>query len=195
MTAVDGTETALDPTYIREHDREVLEFLSQNPSSKIGFQGLKRRLGIHPEQLSRALRRLGVDGFVEQTDLGYRVTGKGMSILNMEATAEDSPGFTVIQAHMPGDVDVRSLVAGLKGSWIGPLRWEGLTESPDELRLLWTTEDGKLFLEALISGGQLIVSARVIFQERIDEAIRLGHMLFQHVTRFSHRDGSGNMSA
>ncbi len=53
---------------LREHDREVLEFLSKEPASQVAFQGLRRRLGIHPEQLSRALHRLADDELVERTD-------------------------------------------------------------------------------------------------------------------------------
>jgi len=191
ISIADAEPPAQDLSFIREHDREVLEFLSQNPSSMIGFQGMKRRLGIHPEQLARALRRLSSDGLVERTELGYRVTGIGLSLLNVEAIAEEPPSFTVIQAHMPGDIDIRSLATALKGSWIGPLRWQGLTESPDGLRFSWMTEESKMALNALIRNGQLIISAHVTFLESVDEAIRLGHMIFQHITRISSRDGLG----
>ncbi len=95
---------------LREHDREVLDFLSQNPSSLMGFQGLRRQLGIHPEQLSRALRRLAVDGLVEQTELGYRVTQRALNLLHPAAMEEDRTGVVVIQASMPGDVDARNLI-------------------------------------------------------------------------------------
>ena len=195
MTSSDSNEGGQDPGGIREHDKDVLEFLSRNPSLMMGFQGLKRRLGIHPEQLSRALKRLSSDGLVEQTELGYRVTVSGLSLLNVEITAEEPPGFTVIQAHMPADADVRRLVGALKGSWIGPLRWQGFAESIDGLKLVWTTEDGKVIMDARIQGGLLTVSAHVNFQERIDEAIRLGHMLFQHLAQFSTHDDRGSLTA
>ena len=195
MTSAEGNDHLQDPGGIREHDRDVLEFLSQNPSSLIGFQGLRRRLEIHPEQLTRALRRLSSDGLVEQTELGYRVTVRGLSLLNVETTAEEPPGFTVIQAHLPADADVPGLVGALKGSWIGPLRWQGLAESVDGLKLVWTTEDGKVLLDARIQGGLLTLSAHVNFQERIDEAIRLGHILFQHLAQFSARDLPGSLTA
>src|SRR4030067_201070 len=94
---------------LREHDREVLDFLSQNPSSLMGSQGLRRQLDIHPEQLSRALRRLAVDGLVEQTELGYRVTQRALNLLNPAATEEDRNGGTIIQGTMPGDVAARRL--------------------------------------------------------------------------------------
>ncbi len=48
--------TSVDPSArasiddLRDHDREVLEFLSHDPDSHVAFQGLRRRLGIHPER-------------------------------------------------------------------------------------------------------------------------------------------------
>ena len=67
---------------LREHDRHVLEFLSRDPSSQVAFQGIRRRLGIHPEQLSRALHRLADDGLVEHTEHGYRATAKALTVLS-----------------------------------------------------------------------------------------------------------------
>ena len=61
---------------LREHDREVLEFLSKDPAAQVAFQGIRRRLGIHPEQLSRALHRLAEDHRVQKTEVGYRETPK-----------------------------------------------------------------------------------------------------------------------
>src|SRR5438445_11954736 len=71
-TSVDpAARASLDD--LRDHDREVLEFLSQDPSTQLAFQGLRRRRGSHPEQLSRALPRLAQHELVERTELGYRV--------------------------------------------------------------------------------------------------------------------------
>ena len=196
IAIADAHAPTQDLSNIREHDREVLEFLSRSPSSLMGFQGLKRRLGMHPEQLSRALHRLAEDDFVEQTALGYRITQRGLTILSMEAVPEEHAGVTVLQTFMPGNVDAREMVVALKGSWIGPLRWQGLTENQDGLRLSWITEDGEVQLDTRIHGGQLTISAVVAFQERVDEAIRLGHLLFQHISRASSYGGEfGSVSA
>src|SRR3989304_2541861 len=70
---------------LRENDREVLEFLSRDPGSLVGFQGIRRRLRIHPEKLSRALQRLARDELVDRTDLGYRGNPKALSILGPPA--------------------------------------------------------------------------------------------------------------
>ncbi len=172
---------------LREHDREVLEFLSRDPSSQVAFQGLRRRLGIHPEQLSRALHRLARDELVMRTELGYRVTPKAVSILSPSAF-ERRPGVTVLQTYLPADVDLLRLVAALRGTWIGPLRWYGLSETSDEMRMSWVLEDDGLELEVRIRAGHLAVLVNVEAPVRMDHATRLGHLLFQHIAREVSRD-------
>src|SRR6058998_752156 len=98
---------------LRDHDREVLEFLSQDPSSQVAFQGLRRRLGIHPEQLSRALHRLADDNLVEHTDLGYRVTPRAMQVLSPGSLPSEEPGVIILQTYLPANLDLRGLVQGL----------------------------------------------------------------------------------
>src|SRR5437667_12026154 len=112
---------------LREHDREVLEFLSQDPSSQVAFQGLRRRPGIHPEQLSRALHRLADDNLVEHTALAYRVTSRAMQVLIPGSLPSEEPGVIILQTSLPANLDLRGLVQGLRGAWIGPLRGYGLS--------------------------------------------------------------------
>lgn len=179
-TSVDPrAEAARDD--LREHDREVLEFLSKDPAAQVAFQGIRRRLGIHPEQLSRALHRLAEDDLVQKTEVGYRVTPKALSIFSPKEWSSDRPGATVLQTFLPADVDVRALVGSLRGSWIGPLRWYGVVESAEEVRLSWALEDESVQLDVRIHGGQLSIAANVESHERLDEATRLGHLLFRQI--------------
>ncbi len=173
------TESGLDD--LREHDREVLEFLSRDPAAQVAFQGIRRRLGIHPEQLSRALHRLAEDDLVQKTEVGYRVSPKALSILSPREWISDRPGTTILQTQLPADVDMRALVGSLRGSWIGPLRWYGIVESPDELRLSWALEDESIRLEVRVHTGQLTITSDVESHSRLDEATRLGHLLFRQI--------------
>jgi DNA-binding Lrp family transcriptional regulator len=186
----EGSERRIDVDMadLREHDREVLEFLSQDPSTQVAFQGLRRRLGIHPEQLSRALHRLAEDDLVEHTDLGYRVSRKAMHVLSPERLQSEDPGITVLQTYLPTDLDLRALVQSLRGAWVGPLRWYGLSEFADGMRLAWTLEDDSIRLETFIRPGQLMVTAKVASPDRLDDAARLGHQLFQHIAREASRE-------
>ena len=158
---------SVDPTVreelddLREHDRQVLEFLSQDPASLVGFQGIRRRLRIHPEQLSRALHRLARDELVDRTNLGYRISSKALSILSpgVLALARDAPAVPILQTYLPANLDLRQLVLGLKGTWVGPLRWYGIADAADDLRLSWATEDDGVQLDARLRVGQLLIAA------------------------------------
>jgi DNA-binding Lrp family transcriptional regulator len=180
---------------LREHDREVLEFLSQDPSTQVAFQGLRRRLGIHPEQLSRALHRLADDHLVERTELGYRVTSRAMDVLSPERLRPEEPGITILQTYLPANLDLRGLVQALRGAWVGPLRWYGLSEFADGMRLAWALEDDSIRLETFIRPGQLVVTAKVASPDRLDDATRLGHQLFQHIVREVSRESYSGISA
>ncbi len=179
-TSVDArAENAFDD--LREHDREVLEFLSQDPAAQVAFQGIRRRLGIHPEQLSRALHRLADDDLVQKTEVGYRVTRKALSIFSPKEWTSARPGVTVLQTYLPADIDVRGLVASLRGTWVGPLRWYGVVESSEEVRLSWALEDESIHLDVHVHAGQLSITADVESHGRLDEATRLGHLLFRQI--------------
>ncbi len=179
---------------LREHDREVLEFLSQDPSSLVAFQGIRRRLGIHPEQLSRALHRLAEDNLVERTELGYRATRRALEVVSPAALRPDDSGITILQTYLPASVDLRGLVQALRGTWIGPLRWYGLSEFPDEMRLAWTLEDDSIRLETSVRPGQLRVTAKVASPDLFDNATRLGHQLFQYIVREVSRESYSGIS-
>lgn len=183
--------SALD---LREHDREVLEFLSQDPSSQVAFQGLRRRLGIHPEQLSRALHRLADDDLVEHTEVGYRVTPRAMQVLSPDTLRPEEPGVTILQTYLPANLDLRGLVQALRGVWVGPLRWYGLSEFADGMRLAWALEDDSIRLETFVRPGQLVVAAKVASPDRLDDATRLGHQLFQHIGREVSREPYSSIS-
>ena len=192
--------TSVDPSAreslddLRDRDREVLEFLSHDPDSHVAFQGLRRRLGIHPEQLSRALHRLADSELVERTDLGYRVTPRALSVMSPSAFPSEEQGVIILQTYLPADLDLRALVQRVHGSWIGPLRWYGLSESADGLRLAWALEDDSIRLETLIRPGHLAVIAKALSPDRLDDAARLGHQLFQHIAREVSGSGHSGLS-
>jgi len=168
---------------LREHDRNVLEFLSQTPTGQVAFQGLRRRLGMHPEQLSRALHRLAEDGLVERTEHGYRVTAKALTVLSPDALTHVPEGLVVLETYLPADVDVQSLTNALHGRWFGPLRWFGLSEEGGDVRLWWSTEDSAIQLEVRLHQGQLRLLAHIASRNRLDEAARHAYVLFEHLSR------------
>lgn len=173
---------SLTTTDLREHDREVLEFLSSDPTSQVAFQGIRRRLGIHPEQLSRALHRLADDGLVERTERGYRATAKALTVLSPDALSRVPEGLVVLETYLPADVEVPALVNALHGRWFGPLRWFGFSEEAEGFRLWWSTDDNAVQLEVRLHGAQLRLLAHIASRNRLDEATRHAYLLFEHLS-------------
>ena len=168
---------------LRKSDREVLELLRQEPSLAVGFQGLRRRLGIHPERLSRALQRLKRDDLVAKTDLGYRATPRALSVLSPTAIRPASASVPILQTFLPPEVDLHRLASALRGSWTESLRWYGLTETSDELTLSWVTEDDAIQVDARLRIGALSIEAHVGEPSTFHKAIFAAHELFQHIAR------------
>lgn len=166
---------------LRESDREVLELLRQEPSLAVGFQGLRRRLRIHPERLSRALQRLARDDLVEKTDLGYRVTPHALSVLSPTAIRPASASVPILQTFLPPEVDLHGLTETLRGSWTASLRWYGLTETPDELTLSWVTEDDLIQIDARLRIGALSIEGHVSEPSKFHAAVIAAHELFRHI--------------
>ena len=168
---------------LRESDREVLELLRNEPASAVGFQGLKRRLHLHPEKLSRALRRLERDDLVEKTDLGYRIGERARDLLTPTAMKPANPSIPILQTFLPPEVDLQELATFLRGKWFGALRWYGLMETPDELTLSWLSEDDAIQIDARLRTGALSIDAHLSEASQFPAATMAGHELFQHIAQ------------
>jgi len=168
---------------LRESDREVLELLRNEPSSAVGFQGLKRRLHLHPEKLSRALRRLERDDLVEKTDLGYRIGVRAMDLLTPTAMKPATPSIPILQTFLPPEIDLQELATYLRGTWFGALRWYGLMETPEELTLSWLSEDDAIQIDARLRTGALSIDAHLSEASQFPAATMAGHELFQHIAQ------------
>jgi len=183
MVAGPSEASAQGAVELREHDRDVLEFLSRDPSSRVAFQGIRRQLGIHPEQLSRALHRLADDGLVERTENGYRVTAEALTVLSPDALTRVPQGLAVLETHLPADLDARSFVNAVHGRWFGPLRWFGISEEGGEFRLWWSTEDNTIQLEVRLTSDELRILVHLASRNRLDEATRHAYLLFENLSR------------
>ena len=168
---------------LRESDREVLELLRNEPSSAVGFQGLKRRLGLHPEKLSRALRRLARDDLVEKTELGYRIGERARDLLTPTAMKPATPSVPILQTFLPPEVHLPELATYLRGKWFGNLRWYGLMETPEELTLSWLSEDDAIQLDARLRTGALAIEAHLSEPSQFPAATVAAHELFQHIAQ------------
>jgi DNA-binding transcriptional ArsR family regulator len=168
-----------------ERDTNVLAVLSEEDLATFSFEGLKRRLGLHPETLSRILLRLEEEGFVEKKAEGYGVTSRINQFLKTNPVYDGESRVPLLQTLLPSDLSVKQLVSDLKGRWFGFLRWLGFSDNGGSFTLKWITEDGDIQIEAHISETALSIDAKFLQGRNMDLALKASYQLMNHVSRLS----------
>jgi len=163
--------------------REVLSALSEDSKAVYSFQGLRRKLGLHQEILSRTLDRLEEQNLVEKTSDGYRINSDKDADQFGYVTEGPATESHVVTAHLSGEADVTLILNTLKGRWFGEFRWLGYSEIPSGLVLSWITDDGRVQLRAKISGDTLVISALYRSGTDADRATMSAFELFDFLTR------------
>jgi Bacterial regulatory proteins, gntR family len=118
-------------------DDRILTTL-QGLHGRMAFNGLRRKLGAHPESLARALRRLEREGLVERAGGGYR----SLSEETIAGTNEFRELRPIARIELPRDLDESLIFSRLAGRWFGSLRWVGVVEQPGRRLLSWARRDG-----------------------------------------------------
>jgi hypothetical protein len=118
-------------------DDRILSML-HDLHGQMAFNGLRRKLGAHPESLARALRRLEREGLVEHADGGYRSLSDGTT----EPSEVPRELRSIARIELPREYDETSIFARLAGRWFGSLRWVGVVERSGRRLLAWARRDG-----------------------------------------------------
>src|SRR5208337_2079538 len=183
-----------DELDLRRGDWQVLDAF-HDAESNLAFQGLKRRLGMHQETLSRALQRLEDDNLVERTEDGYRLTQHGSEVVHLPARGRYTKSTSLLETYLPSDVPSTDVISRLKYSWFSTLRWLGYSDNENEALLTWVTEDGNTQVRARFRNNHLSIEIDSENGENSNIAIKSAHELaariireYQHVqnTRTAH---------
>src|SRR5271157_1922492 len=98
-----------------ERDMGVLRVLEEEDLTGFSFEGLKRRVGTHPETLSRVLSRLEEQNIVERAEDGYRVTTTGREHLMVHPIGNSGERLTLLKTMLPPNGNLQSVFDNLRG--------------------------------------------------------------------------------
>ncbi len=190
-TPPENTLVHEDPDLPSGHDLFILkEMCNEFEAENFAFQGIKRKLGLHQETLSRALHRLERDGFIEKTGNSYKISGKGQAIIVsgkdlMTSTDRHSLSYQVpiLTAVLPPDLNPQEFLKALEHKWFGNLRWYGSSEGEDHVSLTWITQDGSNKLTAIIANGSLTIEVETLKGNQMPLSVRDAYQLFDHIMK------------
>jgi DNA-binding Lrp family transcriptional regulator len=171
------------PNSIGQNDTRVLRVIGEEDLTSFTFDGLKRRLGVHPETLSRSLYRLEEQGIIQKATIGYNVTTKAKQLLKQHPTCETQPAVTILQTLLSPDIPIQEIVSNLRGKWFGVLRWIGYSQNPEGIALKWITEDGGTQIEATFSEGTLSIEAKPLAEKDLNKAMKASYHLIGYITK------------
>lgn len=174
-------EWQIPESSLSERDADVLNLIRQEALTRFSFDGLKRRLGLHPETLSRILSRLEQEGIVEKGPEGYKVTSKIDGFQSMRSAIGDESRMSLLQTLVPTNVSVEQLILNLRGKWFGLLRWLGCTEGEDGITLKWTTEDGGIQVNVNILEPALTIDAKFLRDKDLNMALKASYQLMVYI--------------
>ena len=163
-----------------ERDTNVLALIEEEDLTTFTFDGLKRRLGIHPETLSRILTRLEQEGIIKKEPDGYRVTPK-ITKLKLHSPHREKPSTPLLQTYIPSDMLTQQLISELRGKWFGLLRWLGISENNEGITLKWVTEDGSIQINANIQGTTLNIEAKFLSTNNLNLALKAAYQLMAYI--------------
>jgi hypothetical protein len=144
------------------------------------FDGLKRRLGLHPETLSRILARLEQEGLLKKEPNGYKVSPR-ITKLKLHETRNEENHVPLLQTYLPSNMQIQHLIANLNGKWFGLLRWFGLSENNRGATMKWITEDGGIQINASILESTLTIEAKFLRENNLNLALNASYQLMAYI--------------
>ena len=168
-----------------DREIEVLKLLSSQQNAHFSFQGLRRRLGLHQETLTRTLKRLEDAHAIERSPDGYTLRNSGGNSFSFAVRTTSPNSKPLVEAYLPAQVNVTVLFQRLRGRWFGNFRWLGYSHDGNLLSMSWISEDGHLELQAKINSDKITIGADTRGNYNQSEQMAAAYQLFDHITRIT----------
>ena len=158
-------EDSISITDLRQSDIDILKIISENEDENtiatFSFNGLKIRLNLHQEILSRSLKRLKELGLIYKTKSGYKSTKNGKIIfskLRISNEKKNNQKYTqIIQVSVPFRLPNQQIVQNLLGKRFNSLRWIGMNENATGYQLKWKDIENFIEIILYLSNNNIII--------------------------------------
>ncbi len=155
-----------------------MDMLSSETDATYSFQGMRRRLGLHQEKLTRILKRLEGDNLVLKTEDGYRVLHRPRKSARHVAYGEP-----VIRGQFPPGMSPETFSQKLKGRWFKNFRWLGYANAELGQSLYWITEEGRFQIKIQLNPTEILVWSQPTSPNDAGSPVAAGYELFDRVSR------------
>jgi len=198
---IDNEKITIAINDIRNNDKKILSLLRKEMWSTYSFKALERKLDIHQQSLSRALKRLLDLNLIEKTSSGYKLVERNGynfnpiledNLLDEEPEKDKSKIHRkynqLIQIYMHVKGNIEPIVDHLTGKWFGNLRWFGLIKKETGFRLQWIVVDkhsnNKIFqINVSILSEYIIVESNAFSESEKVEAMYYSNRIIEEIIK------------
>jgi DNA-binding PadR family transcriptional regulator len=188
---VQNKESEFSAQDLHGNDTKILSLLNEEEGSNYSFKGMMRKLHIHQQSLARALHRLEEMGLVERSQVGYRLSKVGETMVAARATTRRSiiavpkgrEYMQLLQTYIPVDIRPAEIVRALVGKWFRNLRWVGLIESGTGFTLQWASDDGSFQINLRMISDYVVIETNAASQKEKLQAMVGSYAIYEQITK------------
>jgi DNA-binding HxlR family transcriptional regulator len=184
----DDSQESLSATDFHNNDNKILALLNED-GSNYSFKGLMRKLNLHQQSLSRALRRLEEMELVEKSPVGYRLSKAGvtaMSRIELSQQQYKPKGreyMQLLQTYIPLNIKASEVIRYLIGKWFKNLRWIGMIRSDTGYTLQWTSDDGAFQINLRLIADYIVIETNASTEKEKVEAMVGSYTIYEQITK------------
>ncbi len=183
------SQESLSATDFHNNDNKILALLNED-GSNYSFKGLMRKLNLHQQSLSRALRRLEEMELVEKSPVGYRLSKAGataMSRIGLLQQQQHKPKgreyMQLLQTYIPLNVKASEVMRHLIGKWFKNLRWIGMIRSDTGYTLQWTSDDGAFQINLRLIADYIVIETNASTEKEKVQAMVGSYTIYEQITK------------
>lgn len=177
-------EEPITESTFHNNDNKILSVLNE-AGSNYSFKGLMRKLNMHQQSLSRALRRLEEMGVVEKSSIGYKLGKSGESAMS-KVSLPGTKGreyMQLLQTYIPLNIRAVDIVRQLVGRWFKDLRWLGMIESGTGYTLQWASVDGSFQINLRMISDYIVIETNAASEKEKVGAMVGSYAIYEQITK------------